>query len=117
MSRTDPSASATSRERSPATNNRATTVLKMAATTLHESDSYLTAAVPPISDSAGPPVATKAMAAKLARLLCRMLRYGMKYVDQGAEFYEAQHRKQQVIHLKRKAAQLGLEIIDVAAAA
>ena len=63
------------------------------------------------------PAATKAMAAKLARLVYRMLRYGMKYVNQGAEFYEAQHRKQQVIHLKRKAAQLGLEIIEVAAAA
>jgi hypothetical protein len=36
------------------------------------------------------------MAAKLARLPYRMLRYRMKYVDQGAEFYEAQHRKQQV---------------------
>jgi transposase len=57
------------------------------------------------------------MAAKLARLLYRMLRYGMKYVDQGAELYEAQHRKQQVIHLKRKAAQLGFEIIEVADAA
>jgi site-specific recombinase XerD len=31
--------------------------------------------------------------------------------------YETQHRKQQVIHLKRKAAQLGLQIIEVAAAA
>jgi hypothetical protein len=61
-------------------------------------------------------MATKAMAAKLARLLYRRLRYGLKYVDQGAEFYEAQHGKQQVIHLKRKAAQLGLEIIEVAAA-
>jgi hypothetical protein len=40
-----------------------------------------------------------------------------EYVDQGAEFYEAQRRKQQVIHLNRKAAQLGLEIIEVAAAA
>ena len=57
------------------------------------------------------------MAAKLAQLVCRMLRYGMKYVDQGAQFYEIQHRKQQVIHLKRKAAQLGLQIIEVAAAA
>jgi hypothetical protein len=38
-------------------------------------------------------------------------------VATGAEFYETQHRKQQVIHLKRKAAQLGLEIIEVAAAA
>ena len=65
----------------------------------------------------GPPVAAKAMAAKLARLVYRMLRYGMKYVDQGAEFYEAQHRKQQVIHLKRKAAQLGLQIVEAAAAA
>jgi hypothetical protein len=37
------------------------------------------------------------MAAKLARLLNRMLRYGMKYVDQGADFSEAQNRKQQVI--------------------
>jgi hypothetical protein len=41
----------------------------------------------------------------------------VKYVDQGAGFYEAQHRKQQVIHLKRKPASLGLEIIEVAAAA
>ena len=57
------------------------------------------------------------MAARLARLVYRMMRFGMKYVDQGAEFYEAQHRKHQVIHLKRKAAQLGLEIIEVAAAA
>ena len=57
------------------------------------------------------------MVAKLVRLLYRMLRYGMKYADQGAEFYEAQHRKQQIIHLKRKAAQLGLQIIEVAAAA
>ncbi len=38
-------------------------------------------------------------------------------IGMGAELYEAQHRKQQVIHLKRKAAQLGLEIIEVAAAA
>jgi transposase len=38
-------------------------------------------------------VAIKAMAAKLARLVYRMLRYGMKYVDRGAEFYEAQHRQ------------------------
>jgi hypothetical protein len=48
-----------------------------------------------------------------------MLRYGMKYADQGAQLYDAQYRKQQVIHLKRKAAQLaklGLQIIEVAPA-
>jgi hypothetical protein len=99
------------------TNNRATTVLRMAATTLRTSDTYLGAQFRRLRTRLGPPVATKAMAAKLARLLYRMLRYGMKYVDKGAEIYEAQHRKQQVIHLKRKAAQLGLEIIEVADAA
>ena len=65
----------------------------------------------------GPPVATKAIAAKLARLIYCMLRYGMKYVDQGAQVYEARYRKQQVIYLKRKAAQLGLQIVEPAAAA
>ena len=99
------------------TNNRAATVLRMAATTLRESDSYLGAQFRRLRARLGPPVATKAMAAKLARLIYRMLRYGMKYVDQGVTFYEAQHRKQQVIHLKRKAAQLGLQIIEAAAAA
>ena len=99
------------------TNNRATTVLRMAATTLRESDSYLGAQFRRFRARLGPPVATKAMAAKLARLIYRMLRYGMKYADQGAELYDAQYRKQQVIHLKRKAAQLGLPIIEVAQSA
>lgn len=58
-----------------------------------------------------------AMAAKLARLDYRMLRYGMKYAGQGAQLYETQYRKQQVIHPKRKAAQLGLQTIEGAAAA
>ncbi|HEU4389309.1 MAG TPA: IS110 family transposase, partial [Blastocatellia bacterium] len=63
----------------------------------------------------GAPVAIKAMAAKLARLVSRMLRYGMQYLDKGAEIYEAQHRKRQVYSLKRKAAQLGFQVIEVAA--
>jgi hypothetical protein len=62
------------------------------------------------------PVAIKAMAAKLARLVYRMLRYGMKYVDRGAAFYEAQHRQLQIKHLKSKAAKLGFQIIQVPAA-
>ena len=45
-----------------------------------------------------------------------MLRYGMNYVDQGAEFCEAQHRKWQIKSLKRKAAQFGFQIIEAPAA-
>ena len=54
----------------------------MATSTLRESDSYLGAQFRRLRTRLGPPVATKAMAAKLARLVYRMLRYGMKYVDQ-----------------------------------
>jgi hypothetical protein len=45
-----------------------------------------------------------------------MLRYGMRFVDRGAEFYEAQHRRRQSDSLKRKAAYLGFKIIDAPAA-
>jgi hypothetical protein len=93
----------------------------------------------------GAPIAIKAMAAKLARLVCRMhrygmkyvdqgaavyelrhrelqikrlsmLRYGMKYVDQGAEFYDTQHRQVQIKNLKWKAAKLGFQIVQAPAA-
>ncbi|HEV2381016.1 MAG TPA: hypothetical protein VG206_14645 [Terriglobia bacterium] len=37
----------------------------------------------------GAPIATKAMAAKLARLVYRMLGYSMKYLDREAALYEA----------------------------
>jgi transposase len=98
------------------TNNRATIALKMAASGLRKSHTYLGAQFRRLRTKLGAPVAIKAMAAKLARLVYRMLRYGMKYVDQGMEFYETQHRKLQINTLKRKAAQLGLQIIEAAAA-
>src|ERR1700723_3329933 len=98
------------------TNNRVTIALKMAASTLRTSQTYLGAQFRRLRTKLGSPVAIKAMAAKLARLIYRMLRFGMQYVDQGAEFYEAQHRKLQISHLKRKASQLGFQIIEAAAA-
>jgi transposase len=52
------------------------------------------------------------MAAELARLVYRMMRYGMKYVDQGAQFYEAQHRKLQITQLQWKAAKLGFRVVE-----
>jgi hypothetical protein len=44
------------------------------------------------------------MAAKLARLVYRMLRYGMQFVDRGADFYAASHPQREINSLKRKAA-------------
>jgi len=98
------------------TNNRVSTALKMAASTLRTSQTYLGAQFRRLKSRLDTPVAIKAMAAKLARLVYRMLRYGMKYVDRGAEFYEAQHRERQIKHLKSKASKLGFQIIQVPAA-
>jgi hypothetical protein len=55
----------------PPTNNRVNIALKMAASTLRTSKTYLGAQF-----RLDTPVAIKAMAAKLARLVYRMLRYG-----------------------------------------
>jgi hypothetical protein len=90
--------------------------LKLAASTLRLSKTYLGAQFRRLRTRLGAPIAIKAMAAKLARLVYRMLRYGMKYVDQGAAFYEAQHRHFQIRHLKFKAASLGYQLIQISAA-
>jgi transposase len=98
------------------TNNRVSIALKMAANALRTSKTYLGAQFRRLRSRLDTPVAIKAMAAKLARLVYRMLRYGMKYVDQGAEFYEVQHRQLQIKHLKTKAAKLGFQLLQVPAA-
>jgi transposase len=99
------------------TNNRATVALKMAATTLRKSNTYLGAQFRRLRTKLGAPCAIKAMAAKLARLIYRMLRYGMKYVDQGAAFYQIQYKQFQIKHLKWKAASLGYQVTPIPAAA
>ena len=59
---------------------------------------------------------TTGRVAKLARLVYRMLRYRMKYVDRGAAFYESEHQRFQIKHLKWKAAKLGYKVILLPAA-
>jgi transposase len=99
------------------TNNPVNVALKMAASTLRLSKTYLGAQFRRLRTRLGPPIAIKAMAAKLARLVYRILRYGIKYIDQGAAFYEAQHRQLQISRLKSKAASLGYRVTPIPAAA
>jgi len=99
------------------TNNPISIALKMAASTLRLSKTYLGAQFRRLRTRLGAPIAIKAMAAKLARLVYRMLRYGIKYIDQGAPFYEAQHRHLQINQLKSKAASLGYRVTPIPAAA
>lgn len=98
------------------TNNRASTALRMAATALRTSNTYLGAQFRRLRTRLGAPSATKAMAAKLARLVYRMLRYDMKYFDLGAKFYADQQRDHQIRQLKWRAAKLGFQVLEVPAA-
>ena len=98
------------------TSNRASIAFRMAANSLRLSDTYLGAQFRRLRTKLGSPIAIKAMAAKLARLVYRMLRYGMKYVDRGAKFYQAQHRELEIRRLKWKAAKLGFKVVEAPAA-
>jgi transposase len=91
--------------------NRAATALRLAATTLLRSRSYLGAQYRRLRGRLGAPKAITAMAHKLARLVYRLLTWGHAYVDQGQQYYEERHREQQVHLLKQRAAKLGLLLV------
>jgi transposase len=92
--------------------NRAATALRLAATTLIRSRSYLGAQYRRLRTKLGAPKAITAMAHRLARLVYRMLKYGQEYVDKGTQFYERRLREQQLQLLKKKAASLGLRLVE-----
>jgi transposase len=96
--------------------NRAATALRLAATTLLRSRSYLGAQYRRLRGKLGAPKAITAMAHKLARLVYRMLKWGHEYVDKGLQYYEQRHHEQQVQLLKKRAAKLGLQIVEPDAA-
>jgi hypothetical protein len=51
------------------------------------------------------------MVHELAILVCRMLRWGHEYVDQGMQYNEERHREQQIRWLKKRAATLRLAVV------
>jgi transposase len=92
--------------------NRAATALRIAATTLLRSQSYLGAQFRRFRGRLGAPKAITAMAHKLAVLVYRMLRWGHEYVDKGLQYYEERHRHQQIRLLQKRAAALGFLIVE-----
>ena len=91
--------------------NRAATALRIGATTLLRSQSYLGAQYRRFRGKLGAPKAITAMAHKLAVLVDRMLRWGHEYVDKGLQYYEDRHREHQIQLLKKRAAKLGLVVV------
>ena len=80
---------------------------------LHRSDSALGAFLRRKKAQLGTPKAITATAHKLARLVYSMLRYGQEYVDAGAEYYERQYQQRALRAAKRRAAQLGYQLVPM----
>jgi len=91
--------------------NRAATALRIAAQSLHRSHSALGAFLRRLKARLGAPKAITAAAHKLARLVYRMLKYGMVYVDKGQDYYEQQHQQRVLKNLAKRAKQMGYQLI------
>jgi len=90
--------------------NRAATALRMAATSLWRSKTYLGAKFRRLRARLGAPKAITAMAHMLARLVYRMLRFGEQYVDKGMKYYEEKYREHEIRSIQKKAKDLGLVV-------
>ena len=96
-----------------ASGNRAAAALRLAANALHRSGSALGAFLRRKKAHLGAPKAITATAHKLARIIYSMLRYGQRYVDAGAEYYERQYRQRALHTARRRAAQLGYQLVPI----
>ncbi len=91
--------------------NRAAHLFRMAANSLWNANCALGAYFRRMKSRRGVPKAIVATAHKLARLVYQMLKYGKTYEDYGAVWYETQYRDQQVKGLRRRASEMGFELV------
>ena len=90
---------------------QAAAALRLAANALHRSVSALGAFLRRKEAQLGVPQAITATVHKLARIIYTMLRYGQAYADAGAGYYESQYRQRALRATKRRAAQLGYQLV------
>lgn len=100
------------RSRTLKNSNRVATALRLAAQSLHRSDSAMGAFFRRMKARLGAPKAITATARKLACLIYRMLRYGMEYIDIGQQQYQQRYRQQQINSLRKRADALGYVLIE-----
>ena len=97
--------------------NRAAQALRLAAAALRTSQSALGAYFRRLCARMDKAKAVTAAAHKLARLIYTMLTKGEEYTDQGQAYYEERYRQRVLHNLNRRAQQLGMVVMPVAAVA
>ena len=93
--------------------NRSAGALRLAAWSLIRSHSYLGAYLRRQRARLGAPKAVTATAHKLARIIYNLMRYGLAYVKQEEEAYAAQVRERLERQLRRRAKELGFEVVRI----
>ena len=91
--------------------NRVAVLLRIAAVNVGRTQTALGAFYRRLAARIGKAKAVTATARKLAVLFYNALRFGLAYVDPGADYYEAKYRQRVIDSLARRARQLGLEIV------
>jgi transposase len=97
--------------------NRAATALRLAAQSLHRSQSYLGNYYRRMRAKLGTPQAITAAAHKLARVVYHLLTTGTSYDESVFTSYEAQHRNRMEARLRQHARKLGFDLIATPAVA
>ena len=103
------------RRRTKKTKSKANLAFRIAAQSVHGSQSAVGAFYRRMKARHGPAKATTATAHKLARMVYFMLKKRTAYADPGVTYYEEQYRERVIRNLKRRAAALGLELVPTAA--
>lgn len=93
--------------------SRAACTFRMAAQSLHNSPTALGAFYRRIKSRLGAKAAITATAHKIAGIYYNMLKYGSDYVDQGQDYYNSRYRDKVIKGLRRKAAAMGYELMEL----
>ena len=99
--------------KSKRTGNYAASALRMAASTLHHSQSALGAFFRRLKARIGAPKAITATAHKLAIIIFNMIQNQMEFVETGADYYEKQYRDRLIKNLNNRAKMLGFELVEM----
>ena len=96
--------------RRPPSANRAALVLRQAASCIGRTQTALGAFYRRIAARRGKPIAVVATARKLACAYYRLIRYGVEYVERGADAAERDYQNRRLNHLHRLAKTLGFSL-------
>lgn len=91
--------------------NRVANILRMCASTLWHSDTWLGAYFRAMKSRLGPAQAITAAAHKLAKLVWMMLTYESSYEEMGSKEYERKHQQRRKSWILRMASEMGYDLV------